>query len=125
MKVVKEDIKKAAGCSQLCAGQEAGCEVAIHAMHKIFEPNETEAILLVDAKNAFNSINRKALLHNIEYLCPVIATFLYNYYAISARLFIIGGKELRSREGGTQGNPTAIISNPSKEVLNMLLLQMT
>ena len=125
MKVVKEDIKKAAGCSQLSAGQEAGCEAAIHAMHKIFEPNETEAILLVDAKNAFNSINRKTLLHNIEYLCPATATFLYSYYAISARLFVIGGKELRSREGATQGNPTAIISNPSKEVLNMLLLQMT
>ena len=46
----------------------------MHAMHKIFESNETEVI--VDAENAFNSINRKALLHNIEYLCPAIATFL-------------------------------------------------
>ena len=73
-------------------------------MHKIFESNETEAILIVDAENVFNSINCKALLHNIEYLCP----FLYNCYAISARLFIIGGKELRSREGTTQGDPTAM-----------------
>ena len=70
MKVVKEDIKKAAGCLQLCAGQEAGCEAAIHAMQKIFESNKTEAILIVDAENAFNSINRKVLLRNIEYLCP-------------------------------------------------------
>ena len=76
MKVVEEDIKKAAGYLQLCAGQEAGCEAAIHAMHKVFESNETEAILIVDAENAFNSINRKALLHNIEYLCPATATFL-------------------------------------------------
>ena len=74
-------------------------------MHKIFESNEREAILIVDAENAFNSINRKALLHNIEYLCPAIATFLYNCHAISTRLFIIGGKELRSREGTTQGDP--------------------
>ena len=29
MKVVKEDIKKAARCLQLCAGQEVGCEAAI------------------------------------------------------------------------------------------------
>ena len=93
MKVVKEDIKKAVGCLQLCAGQEAGCEAAIHAMHGIFESNETEAILMVDAENAFNSINREALLHNIEYLCPVIATYIYNCYAISARIFIIGGKD--------------------------------
>ena len=108
MKVVKEDIKKAAGFLELCAGQEAGCEAPIHGMHKIFESNETEAILLDDAENAFNSINRKTLLHNFEYLCPAIATFLYNCYAISARLFIIGGKELRSCEGTTQGDSTAM-----------------
>ena len=101
MKVVKEDIKKAAGYLQLWASQEAECEAAIHAMHRIFEFNETEAILMVDAENAFNSIKRKALLHNIEYLCPIIATFLYNCYAISAGLFIIGGKKLRSRERTT------------------------
>ena len=35
MKVVKEDIKKAAGCFQLCASQEARCETAIHAMNSI------------------------------------------------------------------------------------------
>ena len=100
MKVVKEDIKKAAGCLQLCAGQEAQV--------KIFESNRKEAILIVDAENAFNSINRKALLHNIEYLCSAIATFLYNCYAIPARIFIIGGKELRSQKGTTQGDPTAM-----------------
>ena len=66
MKVVKQDIKKAAGCLQLSAGQEAGCEAAIQAMHRIFESSETEAILIVDAENAFNSINCKALLHDIE-----------------------------------------------------------
>ena len=78
----------------------------MHAMHKIFESNETEVI--VDAENAFNSINRKALLHNIEYLCPAITKFFYNCYAISARLLIIGGKELRSRERTTQGYPTVM-----------------
>ena len=108
MKVVKEDIKKAAGCLQLCAGQEAGCEAAIHAMHRISESNETEAILIVDAKHAFNSINWKALLHNIEYFCPIIAKFLCNSYAVSVRLLIIGGKELRSRIGKTRGDPTAM-----------------
>ena len=41
-------------------------------------------------------------------MCPAIATFLYNCYAMSARLFIIGGKELRSCEGTTQGDPTAM-----------------
>ena len=88
-------------CLQLRAGQEAGCEAAIHAKHRIFESNETEAIVMVDVENVFNSINRKALLHNTEYLFPVIATLIYNCYAISARHFIIGRKELRSHKGTT------------------------
>ena len=108
MKVVKEDMKKAAGCLQLCTGRKTGCETAIHAMHRIFESNETEAILMVETENSFNSINCKALLQNIGYLCPVIATFFYNCYAISARVFIIGGKKLKSREGTTQGDPAGM-----------------
>ena len=34
--VIGEDIKEAAGSSQLCAGQESGSEVAVHTMHRIF-----------------------------------------------------------------------------------------
>ena len=45
--VVKEDVTKAAGALQLCSGQDAGSEAAFHAMHHIFEDNESEAVLLV------------------------------------------------------------------------------
>jgi hypothetical protein len=108
MQVVKSDVTKAAGCLQTCAGQESGSEASIHAMNEIFNENDTEAVLLVDAENAFNSINRQTLLHNIEYICPSIASFIYNCYIIPARLFIMGGKELKSLEGTTQGDPTAM-----------------
>lgn len=74
---------------------------------RIFGSNETEAILLVHTENAFNLINRKALLHKSECLCPTIATFLYNCHVISARRFVIGGKELRLHEGAAQRSPTA------------------
>ena len=37
MKVVKEDIKKAADCLQSCAGQKVGFEAAIHGMYRIFK----------------------------------------------------------------------------------------
>ena len=80
----------------------------IHAMHEIFDDNMTETILLVDIENAFNTINRKVLLHNTEYLCPELATFIYNCYVIPARLFIIGGKEIKSLEGTTRGDSTAM-----------------
>ena len=55
-------------------------------MYRIFESNKAETILIVDAENVFNSINRKPLLHNIEYVCPINVTFLYNCYPISARI---------------------------------------
>ena len=48
------------------------------------------------------------MIHNITILCPIISIFIKNCYNIPARLFIIGGKELLSREGTTQGDPTAM-----------------
>ena len=58
-------LTKTVGSLQLCAGQEAGSEAAIHPMHSIFEANETESILLVDTENAFSPVNWKVLLHNV------------------------------------------------------------
>ena len=92
----------------LCAGQEAGVEAAVHAMQSLFEAENTEAVLLVDASNALNSINRKAALHNIRILCPTISTILFNTYQAPAKLFIFGGEILESQEGTTQGDPLAM-----------------
>ena len=61
MKVVKPDVMSASGSLQLCAGQPSGSEAAIHAMRNIFDEDDPEAILLIDASNAFNSLNRAAL----------------------------------------------------------------
>lgn len=41
----------AVGCHQLCAGQQAGCEAAVHAMREIYYDEDTGAVLLVDASN--------------------------------------------------------------------------
>ena len=38
---------------QVCAGQSGGCEAAIHTMKDVFDDEETECILLMDAANAF------------------------------------------------------------------------
>ena len=53
-------------------------------------------------------LNRAAALHNINVLCPSIATYAINTYRRHARLFIMGGKELQSAEGTTQGDPVAM-----------------
>jgi len=64
--------------------------------------------VLVDASNAFNAINRKAFLHNVGIVCPPLATFVRNCYAKNFRLFVIGGVEVSSKEGTTQGDPVAM-----------------
>ena len=46
----------ASGSLQTCSGIEAGIEAAIHSMRTIFNEAESEAMLLVDATNAFNSL---------------------------------------------------------------------
>ena len=82
---------------------EAGCEAATHAMNKIFD-DETERILLVDAKNAFNSLNRAAALCNCQVLCPSLVPILINIYRSSAELFV-ADESILSQEGTTQGDP--------------------
>ena len=57
VRVLSDDIQAAARPLQLCAGHQSGCESAVHAMRQVFESSETEAIILVDATNAFNSLN--------------------------------------------------------------------
>ena len=103
-----EDIKIAAGPLQTCAGHGAGAESAIHAMKLAFEQDASDAVLLIDASNAFNTMNRIVGLHNIRVLCPVISCYLINTYRKPIRLFIAGGGEILSFEGTTQGDPLAM-----------------
>ena len=108
MNIAKQDVIEASGSLQLCAGQKSGSEAGIHAMYTIFEADETDAVLLIDATNAFNTLNRAAALHNIRVLCPVLALFAINTYRHAARLSIIGGREIVSAEGTAQGDPIAM-----------------
>ena len=77
MYVIKGDVIKSAGSLQLCAGYKAGSEAAVHAMNKLFEEKETDAVLLVDASNAFNSLNHDVFLHSVQVLCPAMSTYWY------------------------------------------------
>ena len=69
---------------------------------------DTNVVLLIDAENAFNSINRKVMLHNLKFIFPIIPTSIINCYATPSRLFIVGVGEILPSEGTTQGDPTAM-----------------
>ena len=107
LSVVRTDVQNASGCLQLCGGQISGIEAAVHAVRNAFNSNDCEAALLVDASNAFNSLNRQVALHNIRRLCPPVATALINNYRAPTELFV-DGDVLLSQEGTTQGDPLAM-----------------
>ena len=90
--ILRNEIQEAAGNLQLCAGQVGGCEAAVHAMATIFNEDQTEAVLLIDASNAFNSINRSVMLRNMYILCPSLPLYVSNCYSKEIRLLVIGGE---------------------------------
>ena len=77
-------------------------------MQTIYKDEICEAVLLVDASNAFYSINRNVFLHNVAIICPAIAVYVKNCYSLHSQQFIIGGNEIRSCEETTLVDPIAM-----------------
>ena len=61
----------------------------------------------MNTSNTFNTINRKAALHSMHFICPVITTILENLYQPPVRMFITREEkvEILSTKGTTQGDP--------------------
>ena len=76
-------------------------------MRSSFDLDTTESLLLVDASNAFNSLNCSVALHNIRQLCPSLAPILINTYRFAVALYT-GGDILFSEEDTTQSDPLAM-----------------
>ena len=111
MSVIRPDIMEACGSLQTCSGIESGIEAAVHSMATQFKNEKTQAMLLVDASNAFNSLNRQAALLAIKHRCPPFYRYLQNTYQATTRQYISGSKEGRfipAREGATQGDNAAM-----------------
>ena len=107
LSVIKPDVISSVGKLQPCAGQESGCEAAVHAMKDIFNAQSTDAVLLLDADNAFNSLNRAVLLPNIQYLCPL---WLYTYGTVATLHLVCSFLEARKFHHlrTTHGDPLAM-----------------
>ena len=105
------DVAEVCGASQLCAGLSAGIEGAVHALNELFDVRRVDGwgILMVDAKNAFNSLNRCAALWNVRVLWPRCSRFLFNSYRGWSALVVRGSDSLMfSKEGVTQGDPLSM-----------------
>ena len=88
---------------QLCLGQKCGIEYAIHTLRDQY----SNTVLLIDAENAFNSLNRKLALKNIKNTCPSLLTAIKNSYSNSSKLFVNKKNHRLSRRdnpGGSTSN---------------------
>lgn len=92
----------------MCAGLQSGIEGAIHAAKDLFANNDM-GMLVIDAKNAFNSINRMSLLWNVHVLWPRASRFIFNTYRGWSSLILKGSNEsIPCREGIVQGDPLSM-----------------
>ena len=103
----KHAIKQASGKVQLAAGQSGGCEAAVHALCDRFSDEDCQAVMLLDASNAFNRLNRALVLQNMEHICPEMEVVFGNLYGNPSPLYV-GSHVLLSDEGSTQGCPSAM-----------------
>ena len=107
LSIINPDILEAAGPLQLCAGHDSGCEAAVHTIRHLYSDSNIEGLLLVDASNAFNCLNREVALRNVLYQCPSLGRVLINTYRDGINMYI-GGESIMSLEGTTQGDPMAM-----------------
>ena len=90
---------------QLCPGQKSSIEYAIQMPRKQYEKTDSDAKLLIDAENAFNSLNRKlALKKKHSKYMPFYTTRYTNSYSNPSKLFV-NKNVILPREGTTQGDP--------------------
>ena len=77
----------------------------------MYKEKHTETVLLVDAANTFNSVNKKVFLHNINIVCLATSIYLQNSYTLLSRLLINGETKIKFSEGTTQGDQSCCNTN--------------
>ena len=95
--------------TQLGVGVPHGCEAAVHAVREFIAgfstTTDTSHVLVkVDVKNAFNSLNRDALLLRVREKCPELEPIISHSYSSPTPLFY-WNTVITSQRGVQQGDP--------------------
>lgn len=89
---------------QLGFGVRGGCEAAVHAARTFLDSKFYDVFVKIDVKNAFNSVDRSALLTEIYKEIPEISLYMYQCYGTQSKL-MFGDSEINSCVGCQQGDP--------------------
>ena len=111
-----KEIFELASDEQHCLGQFYGIAFAIHSLRQKIGESSTEALLFLDAQNAFDLLNR-GLVMNCEIVYPALYQAIYNSSELSA--LFVDKKQLLSRENTTQRY------NLAKATYGMAILPLT
>uniref|UniRef100_A0A1X7VKB1 Uncharacterized protein n=1 Tax=Amphimedon queenslandica TaxID=400682 RepID=A0A1X7VKB1_AMPQE len=109
--LTRYELDEICSTSQLCGGMKAGIEGAIHTVYDLFEQRGRNGwgVLMIDATNAFNNMNRQSVLWNSTILWPSCSLFLFNNYRGWIPLVVNDSNAyLYSKEGVTQGYPLSM-----------------
>ena len=92
---------------QIANGVPAGTEAAIHAFREVLDvhrEDDSRAALFVDARNAFNEIDRQRILDAVMVHAPAIARYVHMVYGCGPWL-VAGMHLIQSLQGTQQGDP--------------------
>ncbi|GJY83758.1 putative reverse transcriptase domain-containing protein [Tanacetum coccineum] len=107
MKGVGKEMSKYLGDFQFGVGVSGGAEGVLHSANKVLSEYHNDgslAMLIVDFSNAFNLVDRSALLHEVRVRCPSISLWVDFLYGQATRLYI-GDTHIWSATGVQQGDP--------------------
>ena len=101
-KCLKNELMLLGSNYQLGLGQKCGIEYAIHTLRDQYSKTFADAVLLIDAENAFNSLNRKLALKNSKNTCPSLLLAIKNSYSNQSKLFV-NKKSCTLKNGQSRG----------------------
>ena len=107
MKGVGKEMTKYLNDYQFGVGVSGGAEAILHSVNRVLSERHSDgslAMLTVDFSNAFNMVDRSALLHEVRLRCPSISLWVEFLYGQAARLYL-GDAHIWSATGVQQGDP--------------------
>jgi len=107
MKGVGKDMAKYLNDFQFGVGVSGGTEAILHSVNRVLNLRHGDGsltMLTVDFSNAFNLVDRSALLREVRLRCPSISLWVEFLYGQAARLYL-GDGHIMSAAGVQQGDP--------------------
>ncbi|GJZ95308.1 putative reverse transcriptase domain-containing protein [Tanacetum coccineum] len=107
MKGVGKEMSKYLSDFQFGVRVSGGAEAILHGVNRVFSEYHNEgslAMLTMDFSNAFNLVDKSALLHEVRVKCPSISLWVNFLYGQTSRLYI-GDTHIWSAIGVQQGDP--------------------